>query len=329
MTLVALIALCIVTLAAVIAAGFGIFTRRIVKRVEAHMKPQGRFVEIGDVTFHVHEQGQGSSILLIHGLAGQLQMFTYGVAGKLAQRFRVVSIDRPGSGYSIRSPETPADVSTQAAAIAVLIEKLALGPTLVVGHSLGGAVALALAIEHRSCVAAVALVAPFTHLLDAKVPAPFRVLTIVSPLLRKLFAWTLAVPASIAGRRAVLAELFGPEPVPHDFPTRAGGLLSLRPSHFIAASRDLQALTACMPAIEARYGELTVPVSVLFGKGDRILDWKPNGEDFIARVRGATLQLVEGGHMLPVTKPDLTARFIEEAGNRLREKKRCDAPVVG
>ncbi|MDB5853200.1 MAG: alpha/beta hydrolase [Herminiimonas sp.] len=328
MTLLAVVALWIVVVPVVIAAGLAIFSWCIVKRVEASMPPLGRFVDIGDVTFHVHEQGQGPSILLIHGLAGQLQMFTYGLAGKLAQRFRVVAIDRPGSGYSIRPQGTSADLSTQAAAIAALIAKLDLGPTLLVGHSLGGAVALTLAIEHASSVAGLALVAPLTHVSKAKVPPVFRALTIESPLLRKLVAWTLAVPASLAARRAVLEEVFGPEPVPNDFSTRGGGLLGLRPSHFIAASMDLQAIPEHMPAIEARYGELTVPVNVLFGRGDRIVGWKTNGEKFIARVPGAKLLLVEGGHMLPITNPELTARFIEESARHLWEKKPCDSPSI-
>ncbi|MDB5825771.1 MAG: alpha/beta hydrolase [Herminiimonas sp.] len=322
MTLLATVALGIVVLVGVMVAGAAIFTRRVVKRVETGMPPQGQFVEIGDVTFHVREQGeaQGPSILLIHGLGGQLQNFTYGVSGILARRFRVVSVDRPGSGYSVRTPSTAANISTQAAALAALVEKLDLGPTLVVGHSLGGAVALALAIEHPDCVDGIALVAPFTHLSDAEVPTAFRALTIATPLLRMLFAWTLAVPASIAGRRRVLDQVFGPEPVPRDFATRGGGLLGLRPSHFVAASMDLQAIPASMPGIEARYGELVIPISILFGKQDRILEPKENGEDFVTRVPGARLQLVDGGHMLPLTQPEVTARFIEEVANCLSEE---------
>ena len=88
--------------------------------------------------------------------------------------------------------------------------------------------ALALALEHPQHVAGLALVAPLTHLPEGgKPPAAFRALTIATPWLRTLFAWTLAVPASIAGRRAVLEQVFGPEPVPHDFATRGGGLLAL------------------------------------------------------------------------------------------------------
>jgi pimeloyl-ACP methyl ester carboxylesterase len=111
----------------------------------------------------------------------------------------------------------------------------------------------------------------------------------------------------------VLAQVFGPEPVPADFATKGGGLLSLRPSQFLSASSDLQALPESMPALEARYGSLKTPLCVLYGRSDRILDWKANGQALVDKVPGATLKLVDGGHMLPITQPDATAGFIREA----------------
>lgn len=48
-------------------AGLALFTRHTARRVEAALPPQGRFVEAGGINFHVHEQGQGPSLLLIHG----------------------------------------------------------------------------------------------------------------------------------------------------------------------------------------------------------------------------------------------------------------------
>ncbi|TFW03184.1 alpha/beta fold hydrolase [Oxalobacteraceae bacterium OM1] len=297
------------------------FTWWTARRIEAGLPPQGRFVEAGGVRFHVHEQGEGPALLLIHGLAGQMRHFTYGVTERLASQHRVVTLDRPGSGYSVRGEATPADLSTQAAAIAALIDTLQLGRPFVVGHSLGGAIALTLAVEHPQRVSGLALVAPLTHLPeDSEPPAAFKALTIASPWLRKLFAWTLAVPGSIAKREAVLGQVFGPDPVPRDFATRGGGLLALRPSHFIAASVDLQAVPERLPAIVERYGELRVPVSVLFGRKDRILDWQRNGQALVDKVGGATLKLVNGGHMLPVTDPESTAGFIAEAAQHVRQE---------
>lgn len=302
------ILLILVTLALCGLAGF---TWNTARRVRQAVEPLGRFIDVDGVTFHVHEQGAGPALLLIHGLGGQMRHFTYGVVERLARDFTVVTIDRPGSGYSVRAPGTPADLSTQAAAVAGLIEQLQLGSIVIVGHSLGGAVALTLALNHPACVAGLALIAPLTHLPgDGAPPDAFRALMIRSPWRRSLFAWTLATPASIAGRRIVLEQVFGPEAVPHDFATRGGGLSSLRPSQFIAASRDIQALQASMPAITSRYGDLRIPIRILFGRSDRILDWRLNGQGLVDKVADAQLILVDGGHMLPLTMPDLTAEFI-------------------
>jgi pimeloyl-ACP methyl ester carboxylesterase len=290
------------------------FTWWTARRVLATLPAQGRLVDAGGVTFNVLEQGQGQPLVLIHGLAGQMRHFTYGMVKLLAPHFRVVAIDRPGSGHSVRPATMAADVSTQAAAIAALLDKLQLGPAVIVGHSLGGAIALTLAVEQPRCVAGLALVAPLTHLPpDAAPPEAFRALTIETGWLRALFAWTLVVPATMAGSRAVLEQVFGPEAVPGDFAGRGGGLMSLCPHQFIAASRDMQAVTARLPAVSARYHDLHIPVRVLFGRQDRILDWKKNGQALADTAPQAKLTLVDGGHMLPVTQVEATVAFVESA----------------
>lgn len=294
--------------------GSALFTLYCARKVESLLPPQGRFVDVPGARLHVREFGQGfgegRAILLVHGLGGQTSHFGYGLAALLAKRFRVVAVDRPGSGWSTRTGEAGADLSSQAAALAALTERLALGQPLVVGHSLGGAVALALALEHPAKVAGLALLAPLTH-MRADVPAVFKGLTIASPLLRKLVAWTLLVPRSIQSGRQTLEQVFGPEPVPGDFGTKGGGLLSLRPAAFLAASADLQALPARLPLQQERYKELRIPVAVLYGKDDGILDWRGNGRGLVEKVPGARLELVDGGHMLPVTQPAACAAFVE------------------
>jgi pimeloyl-ACP methyl ester carboxylesterase len=297
-----------------------LFTLYTARKVEGFLPPKGRFVDVPGARLHIREFGESNThapaILLIHGLAGQLSHYTYGVAGRLAERYRVVVVDRPGSGHSTRAADTPADLSTQAASLAALVRTLGTGKVFVVGHSLGGAVALTLALEHRQLVAGLALLAPLTHMRD-DVPPVFKGLTIQSPAMRKLVAWTLAVPASIKNSARTLEVVFGPEPVPKDFATKGGGLLSLRPSAFLSASADMQALPDRLPQVQARYAELRLPVHVLYGKDDRILDWKANGQALVDKVPGARLELVEGGHMLPITQPAVTAAFIEAALERV------------
>jgi pimeloyl-ACP methyl ester carboxylesterase len=306
--------LSLLALVVLIGLGLAAFTWWTSHRVLAALPAQGRPIEAGGITFNVLEEGSGPPLLLIHGLAGQMRHYTYGMVKLLAPHFRVVAIDRPGSGHSRRPASITADLSTQAASIAALIDKLQLGPTVIVGHSLGGAIALTLAVEQPQCVAGLVLIAPLTHLPQhAATPAAFRALTIRSAWLRTLFAWTLAVPGSIARSAAVLEQVFGPEPVPRDFAGRGGGLMSLCPHQFIAASRDMQAIPERLGAISARYAELRIPIRILFARDDRILNWKANGQALADNAPDATLMLIDGGHMLPVTQVEATARFVEEA----------------
>jgi pimeloyl-ACP methyl ester carboxylesterase len=308
----------LVPLAAVllIEAGLALFTLRTVRRVEAALPPGGRFVEVPGARLHVVERGgQGPTVLLVHGLAGQLCHFTYGIVDLLASRYRVVAVDRPGSGYSVRVPGSSAALGAQADVLAALIDTLKLGRPVVVGHSLGGAVALALAQRHPERVAGLALIAPLTHPVKEVHPA-FEALKIRIPWLRTWVAWTLAVPAGLARRDAVLRLVFAPEPVPGDFAARGGGMLTLRPSHFISACADLAAAPEDLPGMVQGYGAMRLPVRILYGRGDRILDPREQGEALAGKVPGAELTLVDGGHMLPITMPERCAQFIEEVAAR-------------
>ena len=59
-----------------------------------------------------------------------------------------------------------------------------------------------------------------------------------------------------------------------------------------------------------RYPTLTVPIGILFGRGDEILDFRAHGQAMKDQLPTLCLELIEGGHMLPVTAPDAVADFI-------------------
>jgi len=104
-----------------IEAGLALFTLRTVRRVEAALPPGGRFIEVPGARLHVVERGgQGPTLLLVHGLAGQLRHFTYGIVDLLASRYRVVAVDRPGSGYSVRVQGSSAALGAQADVLAAV-----------------------------------------------------------------------------------------------------------------------------------------------------------------------------------------------------------------
>ena len=292
-----------------------LYTAYLARKVEAALPPIGSFVDLPSARLHVVDRGQGPPILLIHGIAGNLRHYTYGVADRLAAHYRVIAVDRPGCGYSTRSPGVSVSLQAQADTMAELLDKLKIDRAVIVGHSLGGAVALSLAQRHPQRVAALALVAPLTRLPKEASPA-FKALAIPQGWLRKTVAWTLAAPGTIARSEEMLKLVFGPEAVPRDFATRGGGLLALRPSHFVAASTDFNAIPASMQAIESAYADMHVPVHLLYGRGDLILSHRANGIELVDRLPGTQLTLVDGGHMLPVTQVQTTADFIRNVASK-------------
>jgi pimeloyl-ACP methyl ester carboxylesterase len=295
-----------------------LFSTLVAYAVERYFVPPGDWLEVDGERIHYRSLGQGPAIVLVHGLAGQMMNFDYLPLEQLAQRWRLILLDRPGSGRSPRRDEGKAGVTAQAQLVAGFIQALQLPqPPLLVGHSLGGAIALGVALRDPQCIAGLALIAPLTH-FSPHVPAPFRALTIRTPWLRRLFGHVLAVPLVIAIGRPMLAAVFGPEPTPRDFEVRGGGLLSLRPSAYFGASADLHGIEADLPAQQQRYGELRLPLRILYGDRDQVLDWRAQGEALRARVPQAELQLVPGaGHMLPVTQVAATTAWLEEAARAM------------
>lgn len=293
-----------------------LFTRSVARKVDQGFPLPEHHLTVDGETIRYRELGEGPPLVLVHGLGGQMRNFDYLPLARLAEKHRVVVIDRPGSGRSPRADHGKAAIAAQAALVAGFIREIGFArPPVLVGHSLGGAISLAVALDHPGCVRALALIAPLTH-FKAVVAKPFRPLAIRSAKLRALVANTVATPIGIASSRAVLGEVFGPDPVPEDFGTRGGGLLGLRPSAFIAASTDMVAVEQDLPGLQLRYGELKLPIEILYGRGDRVLDWREQGEALANRLPQARLRVVEGGHMLPVTHPEETVACIERAAAR-------------
>src|SRR5512141_963154 len=144
------IILTLLLIVAVIVAGLVWFAANTARKVEAAVPPSGQFIEIDDQRLHyVDTKGAGPAIVLIHGLGGTLGNFTYALVDKLSGEFRVIAVDRPGSGYSVRPDEAPARLGAQADTLAKFIRALGLKQPLLVGHSLGGALSLAIALDHR------------------------------------------------------------------------------------------------------------------------------------------------------------------------------------
>jgi len=309
--------LAVILIVASIVAGLVWFAANTARKAEATLPPCGQFVDINDQRLHYLDTGGARpTIVMIHGLGGTLWNYTYALVDKLSGEFRVIAVDRPGSGYSTRSVDASARLGAQADTLAKFIRVLGLKHPLLVGHPLGGALSLAIALDHPDCAGAVALIAPLTQAQE-DVPGPLQGLVIKSPLMRKIIASTLAIPMSIWNAPRLLKIVFGPDAVPADFATRGGGILSLRPNSFYNTSSDAAAAAEDLPGMMKRYGGLTIPLGMLFAKGDLILDYRRQGVALKQQCPALDLVLLDGhGHMLPLTAPDATADLIRSVAAR-------------
>ncbi|WP_066727047.1 alpha/beta fold hydrolase [Sphingomonas pituitosa] len=288
------------------------------RKAEEMVPADGRFVDVDGARLHIVELGPrdaaGPAIVMIHGLMAQLRNFSHSLAGRIAQDHRVILVDRPGWGHSRLTGPRP-DLAGQGRMIAQLIETLGLTKPLVVGHSMGGAVSLALATERPEVPGALALIAPLTQVVHQP-PAVFRGL-MAPAALRAPIAWTIAVPMAVAMGKRGAEAVFAPDPVPADFATAGGGVLSARSSAYQMGSFEIRMAEQAMPPLVARYGEIRVPVSILYGRQDALLDPALHGERTAGEIAGATLTLIEGGHMLPLSHPDETEAWLREALARM------------
>ena len=298
-------------LAAVSGIGLSLYSSRVARRAEELVPAEGRFLDVAGARLHYVDVGSGPAIVMVHGLGGQLRNFSYALVDLLKDDYRVIVVDRPGSGYSTPTGAMPSIVG-QGAIIADFIEKLGLDRPLLVGHSLGGAISLAVGLDRPHLVRALALIAPLTQPLEM-VPESFRGLARIPAGARLAFAQVLGTPLSRLTSAKTLEGIFAPEAVPEDFVTRGGGALSVRPIAIAAAAADLAGANDDVTVMAGRYAGIDVPTRILFGRQDAILDPAWNGHRTAAVIPDAKIDTIEGGHMIPITAPEACARFVRAA----------------
>ena len=185
----------VVVVAAAVLGGLAAFTALGVRRIEQAHPPAGRFVEVAGGRLHLLELGpvDGSPVVLLHGASGNLADMRVALGDRLALRYRVILIDRPGHGWSDR-PGGRADASpaVQAALIHQALERTGVRRAIVVGHSWSGALATAYALAYPDDVSGLVLLAPVTHPWPGGVGWYNPILT--TRLIGPLFVRTIALP---------------------------------------------------------------------------------------------------------------------------------------
>jgi pimeloyl-ACP methyl ester carboxylesterase len=158
-TTIGILASATATLAAMTA--YNIYRAR---KAEREHPPTGRFVIANGVRLHYIEKGEGPPVVLLHGNVVTAEDFkTSGVLDLLARRHRVIAFDRPGFGYSDRPHGSAWSARAQADLLRAAFVVLGIDHPVVLGHSLGASVALALALNHPQEVRGLVLVSGYYY----------------------------------------------------------------------------------------------------------------------------------------------------------------------
>lgn len=267
--------------------------------------PLGRIVEVDGLPVHVLERGEGDGppVILIHGASVNLRDWSFSLMDQLAQGRRVIAMDRPGFGYSKRGSGawSPA---RQAAHLRAATVKLGVRKPIVVGHSWGGAVAVAWGLDFPEDVTGVVPVSGATMPWGAQ-----------ATVFQKLGLGRLGVDyyqASLSRRagegsiESFVSRAFRPQQPPDGYIDYVGAPLSLRADTLEANAQDLSSLHLGLRDMAPRYPGMTTPVEVVHGELDWLLGVEQHVEAFAALVPNVNTAVAPGvGHMAHHARPDL------------------------
>lgn len=283
--------------------------RYLASRV-AHQYPraQSKFVTVDDARLHFVIKGSGRPVVLIHGNPGSCQDWSR-LYGPLASRYCGFAFDRPGHGHSERPNHRPITVDVQAQLLHTALKELNVEQPIIVGHSWGGALALAYAVEFPDEAAGLVLLAPAAYESDdgvsflTKLPA----LPYVGDLINFLF--TPLLGASVV--REDVQKAFAPDPVPKNY-LRHVLTEWTRPKKVKWYSVDDALLNESLPKFTPLYSDIRVPVVIVTGDSDMIVPAQENSHRLYEALPHAELVVLEKtGHQIPFTRPDAVVDAID------------------
>lgn len=301
-----------------------LWVRHRAHQAEERFPPAGRFIEIDGVRLHYQEWGSGSPVLLLHGNGAMASDFAgCGLAQMLARQHRVIAFDRPGFGYSERPRPGLWSAERQAALLAHACTALDVSEPVVVGHSWGTHVALALALDATASVRGLVLVAGYyfpTVRADTVLAAPRL------PLVGDVMRYTVTPLAARLMLPRVLKRSFSPHPVAPEFLEAVPAPLMLRPWQLKAVAEEAGLLPVSAAKLAPRYGELQMPVEIFAGTEDGIVEQDDQSPRLHEAIAHSTLHLLPGeGHMLHYRATEAIAQAVERIAQGTSSAAQSDA----
>ncbi|WP_108482019.1 alpha/beta fold hydrolase [Oceaniglobus ichthyenteri] len=288
---------------------------------EAAFPPGGQFVMVDGRRVHYVTAGRGPDLVLLHGASGNTREFTFQFVDRIKDRYRVWVFDRPGLGYTDRISETfegPANTNAespaqQAAFLKTAADQLGVQNPIVLGHSYGGAVALAWGLNHDP--AALVVVSAASNPWPGNLGPLYGVASSaiggagIVPLITA-FTPETTVDAAISG-------VFAPQEPPKGYADYIGPALTLRRESFRANARQVNSLRPHVVAMSKLYGTLALPVEIVHGTADDVVPLRIHSEPLSRQIPNANLTRLEGiGHMPHHVAPQAVEDAIDRAAKR-------------
>jgi pimeloyl-ACP methyl ester carboxylesterase len=285
-------------LAAALISGGVLVDRRAAAReaqADAAFPPEGQLLQVGGHTVHAYVTGSGPDLVLIHGASGNLRDFTFSLTAALAPDYRVIAFDRPGLGWTDAIPSGDSPLA-QATLLRHAADQLGVKNPIVLGHSYGGAVAMAWALQAPGDTAALVLVSAATMPWDGSIWWLHNVMgnavgghTIV-PLVTAFAGNQTAEDAT--------RSIFAPDPMPEGYLAHIGADLTMRRASLRANSGQVAGLKPFIIAMSSQYATLTMPVELIHGDADTIVPLSVHAARLVKILPDAQLTVLPGvGHM--------------------------------
>lgn len=312
-------------LAAVLLA-LALYTAALSAKIARAYPPRGRFAEVAGAKIHYVEMGpdkpEGAAIVLVHGASGNAGDMAASLMPELAKRHRVIAFDRPGHGWSER-PNLPNMTSPteQARILHAVLEKLGVEKPVLLGHSWGGAVATAYALEFPQALSGLLVLAGATHVWEGETAWYHRL--VAMPVAGWLFLRTLLGPGGQVLMGPGVTGVFAPDKAPPGYAETIGLPLLFRPGHFRSNSADSKNLRSHLVLQSKRYAEIKVPTIIVTGNRDQTVLAKLHSYALHDEIAGSELiKLVGVGHMPHYVRPEIVIDALERLA-------RGEAPRAG
>jgi pimeloyl-ACP methyl ester carboxylesterase len=285
--------------------------RHLAKKAERDNPAAGRFLEVDGVRLHYVERGSGEPVVLLHGNGSMIEDFeSSGLIDLAARNYRVIVFDRPGFGHSDRPRNVVWTPDAQAGLVKHALERLDVSSAIVLGHSWGASVAVALALKYPDLIRGLVLASGYYY--PTARPDVIAMGAPALPVIGDLLSHTLSPLISRVIWPLMMAKIFGPQSVPKKFGAFPKEM-ALRPSQIRASAAESALMIPDAFRLRNRYPDLKMPLFIIAGEEDRLIDIDTQSARLRSEIPQSRFHRVAGnGHMIQQTATDQVMSAIRE-----------------